>query len=58
MTNNGNRWLKEPKTLTEQIHILRERNLNVGNEVFAKEVLSQINYYRFSAYTLTLKKRR
>lgn len=56
MTNNDKIRLKEPKTLNEQIHILRGRNLNIEDEVFAKKVLSQINYYRFSAYTLTLKK--
>src|SRR5699024_11046353 len=48
--------LKQPKTYEEQIQILKDCGLMINNEIFAKDILSKINYYRFSAYTLTLKK--
>lgn len=49
--------IKIPRTYDEQIRILRERNLVIKDEVFAKKVLSKINYYRFSAYALSLKEK-
>lgn len=48
--------LKEPKTFEEQLNILRRKNIIIGNEEQALETLSSINYYRLSAYGLTLKK--
>lgn len=48
--------IKEPKTYEEQIEILRCRNLSIKDEEFAKYIFRNINYYRFSAYGLTLKK--
>ncbi|HLR51622.1 MAG TPA: Abi family protein [Candidatus Avamphibacillus sp.] len=47
--------IKKPTTLQEQVDIFRSRNLHIENEERAIEILSRINYYRFSAYTLTLK---
>lgn len=46
--------LKPPSTYAEQIEILKERNLIVNDESFAKDVLSRVNYYRLSAYGLGL----
>lgn len=52
--NEKNR-IKTPTTFAEQVNILKSRNLIVENEENAEEILSRINYYRFSAYTLTYK---
>ncbi|KXH81852.1 Abi family protein [Sporosarcina sp. HYO08] len=54
MKSNNNR-IKKPTTPQEQIELFRSRNLHIENEEKAIEILSRINYYRFSAYTLTLK---
>lgn len=48
--------LKEPKTFEEQLNILKRKNIIISNEEQALEILSRINYYRLSAYGLTLKK--
>lgn len=48
--------IKQPKTFNQQLDILKNRNLVIEDEDFAIKILSRINYYRFSAYTLTLKK--
>src|SRR5690625_158443 len=55
MENQDNIRIKQPKTYDEQIQIFKNRKLIVEDEQFAKNILSQVNYYRFSAYTLTLK---
>lgn len=47
--------LKEPKNFNEQIEILKERELIIEDEEFAKFVLSNVNYYRFTAYLLHFK---
>lgn len=47
--------LKVPKTYEEQVSILKERGLHIENEQKAIEVLKRINYYRLTAYGLTLK---
>lgn len=47
--------IKRPRTYGEQIQILKDRNLVIEDEQYARKVLSKINYYRFSAYTLSLK---
>lgn len=44
--------LKPPTTYQEQIDILKRRGLIIPDEGFAAEVLSNVNYYRFSAYLL------
>lgn len=48
--------VKPFKTLDEQVEILLSRGLIVKNKKVAKKYLSTINYYRLSAYTLTLRK--
>lgn len=42
--------IKEPKSFEEQIEILKERGLIIEGEEFAKFVLSNVNYYRLTAY--------
>lgn len=44
--------LKPATTFDEQIDLLRQRNCLINDEAFCKQVLQQINYYRFSAYFL------
>lgn len=48
--------LKEPKSFDEQIEILKSRGLIITDNDKAKFVLSNLNYYRFSAYLLHAKK--
>lgn len=48
--------IKPFKTIEEQIAILRERGLLIDDEEKAKLFLTNLNYYRLSAYTLTLRK--
>ena len=48
--------IKPFKTIEEQIAILRERGLLIDDEEKAKMYLANLNYYRLSAYTLTLRK--
>lgn len=40
----------------DQVSLLESRGLIINDRVFAKSVLQRINYYRFSAYSLTLRK--
>lgn len=47
--------IKEPKTYEQQVEILKERNLIVSDEEEAVAFLKRVNYYRFSAYGLTLR---
>lgn len=55
MENGESLRIKQPKTYDEQIQIFKNRNLIIEDEQFAKNILSEINYYRLSAYSLTLK---
>ena len=48
--------LKKPLSFTEQIARLKEHNLIISDETFALEVLSKINYYRYSGYALQFRK--
>lgn len=48
--------LKDPKSFNEQIEILKSRGLIINDEEYAKFILSNVNYYRFTAYLLTYKK--
>lgn len=48
-------YLKEPKTFDEQLEILKDRGLIIENEEEAKFLLSNINYYRFTAYLINFK---
>ena len=44
------------KTYDEQIAILRSRGLIISSDENARAILKQMNYYRLSAYSLTLRK--
>lgn len=44
--------LKPPTSFKEQVEIFKSRGLIVEDESFACDVLSKVNYYRFSAYLL------
>ena len=48
--------LKKPKNFIEQIEILKARGLIIDDEKYAEHILSNINYYRFTAYLLQFKK--
>ena len=48
--------VKSFKTIEEQIAILEERGLIIEDKEHAKNLLANLNYYRLSAYTLTLRK--
>lgn len=52
---SDNIHIKQPKTFEEQIEILKNRNLIIKNTKEAVNFLKRVNYYRFSAYGLTLK---
>jgi len=43
---------KSPLKITEQINLLESRGLVINNKNYAEKILSQISYYRLSAYTL------
>ncbi|WP_173275792.1 Abi family protein [Paenibacillus sp. NEAU-GSW1] len=47
--------IKLPATFEEQLHILKRRGLVVEDDDFAIRALQRINYYRLSAYGLSLK---
>lgn len=47
--------IKAPTTYSEQIEIYRKRKLDIDNPDLAENTLKRINYYRLSAYALTLK---
>lgn len=47
--------LKSPATFEEQIQILKKRGLVIDDEDVAFRTLQRINYYRLSAYGLSLK---
>ncbi|WP_205666546.1 Abi family protein [Aminipila luticellarii] len=54
MLNEGK--TKEFKTIEEQLKILKERGLIIDDEEQALHILLTTNYYRLSAYSLTLRK--
>lgn len=47
--------IKPPKTFDEQIEILKNRGLIIEDYDYAKFILSNVNYYRFTAYLLSFK---
>lgn len=47
--------IKEPRTYEQQIQILQSRNLMIDDMDDALSFLKRVNYYRLSAYGLTLK---
>ena len=46
------KYNKDPLSFTDQLEVLKKRNLTVDNDSKAISYLSQINYYRLSAYFL------
>ncbi|GIN73173.1 ABC transporter permease [Bacillus sp. J14TS2] len=55
MRPNKNGRIKKPTTPQEQIEIFKNKSLKIKNNKRTIDILSRINYYRFTAYTLTLK---
>lgn len=53
MLNRGQ--TKDFKTYAEQVQILLSRGLNISDPVYAEQILRQTNYYRLSAYSLSLR---
>lgn len=49
------RELKPATTFDEQLEKIKKRGCIIGDDVWAKEVLKQINYYRLTAYFLPYK---
>ncbi|WDF51015.1 Abi family protein [Paenibacillus sp. KACC 21273] len=47
--------VKPSKTVEEQLDIFKSRGLIIGNEEWAKSILTHVSYYRLTAYTLSLK---
>ncbi len=47
--------IKPPLTLEEQVELLISRGLIINDTNFAIKILSRINYYRLSAYSLSLR---
>ena len=47
--------IKQSSTYEQQIAKLREHGCAVSDELFCKEILSRVSYYRLSAYFLTFK---
>lgn len=46
---------KDYLTIEQQIALLRSRNLIISDDSYACEKLSELNYYRLSGYSLTLR---
>lgn len=44
--------LKEPLSFEKQIKKLKSHGMVMEDEVRVKEILAEINYYRFTGYTL------
>lgn len=42
-------------TLEQQLDLLESRGLTISNRASAMDILANVNYYRFSAYSLTLR---
>lgn len=47
--------IKQPKTYVQQLKILKDRGIEVADSQVAISTLKRINYYRLTAYGLTLK---
>lgn len=48
--------LKAPLTFNKQIERLKTHGISIANEEFAKKILTEINYYRFTGYALQFRK--
>ncbi len=49
------RKLKSATTFDEQLNKIKDRGCIIGDEVWAKDILKQINYYRLTAYFYHIK---
>ena len=49
--------LKNPTTFEEQIELLQSRGMLIANKELALKIISNVNYYRFSAYLLPFRDR-
>nr|WP_295975492.1 Abi family protein [uncultured Bacillus sp.] len=47
--------VKPPKTYKEQVELYKSRNLHIEDSEYAEKILQRVNYYRLSAYGLTMK---
>jgi len=47
--------IKQPTTFEEQVELYKSRKMEVKNSELAENFLKRVNYYRLSAYLLTLK---
>lgn len=50
MANNKLKYEKPPKTITEQIELLKSRGLIIDNEEIMKYFLTNVSYYHWSIY--------
>ncbi len=48
--------LKEPLDFEKQVNRLREHKMHIDNPTYAKSILEEINYYRFTGYALEFRK--
>lgn len=48
--------LKEPLDFEKQVNRLRDHKMHIDNPTYAKSVLEEINYYRFTGYALEFRK--
>ena len=48
--------LKAPLTFNKQIERLKDHGISIADEDFAKKILQEINYYRFTGYALQFRK--
>lgn len=53
--NKEIRDVKQPTSFEEQLNKIEKRGCIIGDNIWAKEVLKQINYYRLTAYFLPYK---
>lgn len=53
--NKEARPLKPATTFDEQLNKIKERGCTVADDIWAKDILKQINYYRLTAYFLPYK---
>ena len=52
--NKEIRDVKQPTSFEEQLYKIEKRGCIIGDNIWAKEVLKQINYYRLTAYFFTI----
>jgi abortive infection bacteriophage resistance protein len=47
--------IKPPTTFKEQVELYKSRKLHIKDSEYAEKTVQRVNYYRLSAYGLTLK---